>query len=512
MSGIVSLLRQFVRSKRANVAIIFGLALVPIGVAAGAGLDVARAMLVRSRLTQALDAAGLAVGGASNAGYSQSQLQTLAQQYFNANYVADHSLGTPAAVTVSIVNKTATLSSTVAMPTVLVRLGDLIGCTVCDTMNIPVSTQIVWGQTKLWVSLVLDNTGSMTQTDSTGTSKISALKTGTHQLLTILQSAAQTAGDVQVAILPFSKDVNVGTGNVSASWIDWTDWEAPPPNSMPSSSVGPGSACPWTTTSKGYTCQTTSTNGSATTTTVPTSGLVCPSQHNANASSGLGGHYYNGCYTSVKQTSGCRTSCTYNHTWVVNAHSTWGGCVEDRPQDADVQNTAPSGSSTNFPAENNPYCPPATVMGLSYDWSGLSTKVDSMQAAGSTNQPIGLAWGWMAQTAGNPMNPPPLHSDTQQFLVILSDGLNTQDRWSGDGSNQATAVDSRMSLVCTHAKSAGIIVYAIFVDLAGTQGNSSTLQNCATDSSKYFDLTTSGEIITTLNAIAEDIINLRVAR
>jgi hypothetical protein len=69
-----------------------------------------------------------------------------------------------------------------------------------------------------------------------------------------------------------------------------------------------------------------------------------------------------------------------------------------------------------------------------------------------------------------------------------------------------------MSLVCSHAKSAGIVVYSIFVDLNGTQGNSSTLQNCATDSSKFFDLTTSGEIISTLNAIAEDIINLRVAR
>ena len=58
--------------------------------------------------------------------------------------------------------------------------------------------------------------------DSTGTSKISALKDASHQLLTILQNAASTAGDVQVAIMPFAKDVNVGTGYVNASWIDWT--------------------------------------------------------------------------------------------------------------------------------------------------------------------------------------------------------------------------------------------------------------------------------------------------
>ncbi len=24
--------------------------------------------------------------------------------------------------------------------------------------------------------------------------------------------------------MPFAVDVNVGTGNVDANWIDWTDW------------------------------------------------------------------------------------------------------------------------------------------------------------------------------------------------------------------------------------------------------------------------------------------------
>ena len=77
---------------------------------------------------------------------------------------------------------------------------------------------------------------------------------------------------------------------------------------------------------------------------------------------------------------------------------------------------------------------------------------------------------------------------------------------------RATSVDGRMAKVCANAKAAGIVVYAIFVDLNGTQGNSSTLQNCASDSSKYFDLTTSSAIITTLNQIAQDIINLRVSK
>ncbi|GLR97595.1 MULTISPECIES: hypothetical protein [Bradyrhizobium] len=45
--------------------------------------------------------------------------------------------------------------------------------------------------------------------------------------------AVQARTALQVAldsIIPFSKDVNVGTTNVSAS-INWTEWEAEPPNS-----------------------------------------------------------------------------------------------------------------------------------------------------------------------------------------------------------------------------------------------------------------------------------------
>jgi hypothetical protein len=49
------------------------------------------------------------------------------------------------------------------------------------------------------------------------------------------------------------------------------------------------------------------------------------------------------------------------------------------------------------------------------------------------------------------------------------------------------------------------------VDLGGASGNSSVLQACATDSSKYFHLTTAGAIITAFNQIAQEITHLRVA-
>ena len=149
---------------------------------------------------------------------------------------------------------------------------------------------------------------------------------------------------------------------------------------------------------------------------------------------------------------------------------------------------------------------------MSFDWTSLQSTVSNMNANGSTNQTIGLAWAMQAQTAGLPLSAPTLPANTSQYIILVSDGLNTQNRWTGDGSNHDSGVDARMALACTNAKSAGFIVYTIFVDLAGTQGNSSVLQNCASDSSKYFDLTTSGAIITTLNAIGTQITNMRVSQ
>ena len=55
---------------------------------------------------------------------------------------------------------------------------------------------------------------------------MTALKAAAHNLLTTLKNAEKTPGDIKVSIVPFAVDVNVGTGNVDASWIDWTDWDA----------------------------------------------------------------------------------------------------------------------------------------------------------------------------------------------------------------------------------------------------------------------------------------------
>jgi hypothetical protein len=536
-------------------------------------------------MADALDSAALAIG--SSPGLSQDAAKQLAQQYFNANFKPDSTNMTTPAIDVSINGQSVTISAVYSLPTtVLKAAGDALGSSALQNIDVKSNTTVVWGQTKLWVGLVLDNTGSMTESDSGGT-KLAALKSATHQLLTLLQGASANPGDVQVSIVPFSKDVRFSSSaNVSASWIDWTDWEAAPA-SAPGFNDGPGTSCPWSTGTQGYRCV--KQPGSTTTTsTIPSTGTytgyICPSVDNGTASAGRAGHYYNGCYTSTAATQnststssnttynqvcsktgsnsgttcvcgsgypkssttnsgssstttnttcGCSssgsgknktTTCTetavatttttvtqngWSHTWVINAHSTWGGCIMDRNQDYDTTNSSPSATSGSlFPAENSDYCPPALTLSLGYDWTALSNEVDSMNANGNTNQTIGLQHGMMTLVTGSPYNAPTLPAGTQKFIILLSDGANTQNRWT----QTQSSIDARMSAACTNAKAAGITVYTIFLDIGGTSGNSSVLQSCASASADYYDLTTTGSVSTTFAAIGQKITSLRVSQ
>ena len=106
------------------------------------------------------------------------------------------------------------------------------------------------------------------------------------------------------------------------------------------------------------------------------------------------------------------------------------------------------------------------------------------------------------------ITPPPIDPTIQNVIVLLSDGLNTQDRWYGNGVQTSPQVDARMALACANAKAANVMIYTVLV----MSGNSSVLQSCATDSTKYFELTTAGQIVTAFNQIGTELANLHLSR
>jgi len=556
VDAIILRISRFVRARRANVVITFAIAVIPMLAFVGAAVDFSRANALKVDLQAALDSASLMVSK-NAASLTTDQIQSTAKTYFLALFQ------NPAAKNIQFTADYSTSAGSKVLATGTADI-DTEFMAMFGIKKITVTAQSTskWGSTRLRVALVLDTTGSM---DDDG--KIGALKTATKNLITQLQNAATTVGDVYVSIIPFSKNVNLESSNFNATWIDWTDWQLEPKNldttrggSKPSgwSGLGPGDSCPFSTSSHGYKCTRGPANNSATTSTIPSSGTysgyICPDVDGGNKDSTKIGLYYNGCYNSTTYVcTGSSCTCTghsnctcsgsgstkkckqptgyYEHAWIVNAHSTWNGCVTERgtssgpSQDYDRLVTAPTTSitATLFPAEQNSYCS-QDVAGLNYDWAAMRTQVDSLAALGATNQPIGLVWGWQSLAGGGPFTAPPKDSNYtySDVIILLSDGLNTLDRWYGNGSSTNTSVDARMydtngQGTCANINAANITLYTIQVNTGG-DATSTLLQRCAgspgkfPDSSKFFLLTSATQIVTTFNTIGTNLTKLRIAQ
>jgi Flp pilus assembly protein TadG len=442
--------RRFLGAKEGNIAVIFAIAAVPVISFVGAAIDYTRANSARSSMQAALDSTALMLSKDLAEGIiTAGQVNAKAAVYFAGLYTNPDAKATATASAVYTAN------SSIGSQIVVTGSGsvttDFMKVAGFPTIAINTSSTAAWGNVRMRVAMALDNTGSMADDN-----KMPALKTAAKSLIDQLSALSKTNGDIYISIVPFAKDVNFGnpsgSNNYQLPWIDWTDWEAA------------NSTC--------------------------------------NSSSWWGG-------------------CT---SWTPANHSTWTGCFTDRDQDFDTKNTTPttSNTSTLFPAEeyvsgsekyckvgNTPYLQP--IMPLSYNWSSLKTLVDNMQPTGNTNQGIGLAWAWMTLGTGAPFNAPAKDPNYtyKDAIILLSDGLNTQNRFS----SSASAIDARQKILCDNAKAAGITIYTIHVNTGQPPDPvSQVLQYCASGSDKFFLITTASQTVAAFNSIGTSLTKLRVAR
>ncbi|MFO1184627.1 MAG: pilus assembly protein [Bauldia sp.] len=206
-------LHRFAGDRRGNVATIFGIAAIPVMLAAGSGIDFGRAYWVRTNMQDALDASALAISKIA-ATSTSAQLNAAAVKYFNVNFNEPDAKNVTVSATYSTLPTTVKVTGTADIDTYFLGLAGL------PKLSLKTTSTATWGQSRLRVALVLDNTGSMS---SSG--KITALKTATKNLLNQLKAVAINPEDVYVSIVPFVKDVNVGASNYNKSWIRWDLWD-----------------------------------------------------------------------------------------------------------------------------------------------------------------------------------------------------------------------------------------------------------------------------------------------
>ena len=120
------------------------------------------------------------------------------------------------------------------------------------------------------------------------------------------------------------------------------------------------------------------------------------------------------------------------------------------------------------------------MMPLTNDWTALNAKIDAMTPTGNTNVTIGLAWGLQTLSPNAPFNAPRRAPDLDKVIILLTDGENTQNRWTSSSSS----IDARTEKVCDNIKAANIKLYTVRV----IDGNATLLKNCATKPDMYYDV------------------------
>ncbi len=318
-----------------------------------------------------------------------------------------------------------------------------------DTLDVGIGATSVFDNSKIELALVLDNTGSMAQSGKMTALK-DALTNSKTGVLTQIKAMDPTGTRVKVAIVPFDTQVNVGSGyqtkvNGKYTYPNWLGF-----------SDLPGFA------------PKTDPKGMA----------------------------------------------------VADVNSSWAGCISDRaePYNTDLYPPAISIQNTRYPAWQCDTIDSYTkkpVLGkiqpLTNDQTALTNAVNAMTPSGNTNVAIGFHWGLrMLENGTTPLGLGVTFGtpDVKKYIVLLTDGDNTQDRYT-TSQNQ---IDSRTQSVCNTIKATGnVTVFTVRV----IEGNAALLQACASTPTAsipqtYFEVKSSSGISDALNTILKQITGIRL--
>ena len=183
--------------------------------------------------------------------------------------------------------------------------------------------------------------------------------------------------------------------------------------------------------------------------------------------------------------------------------TSWAGCVADRDQPNDVKDTAPTGGATLFPVADCGSL--AKTLPLTGDWTALESMVDGMTPSGMTNVTIGMMWGWHALTQSEPFTQAqPVKKEVEKVLILLTDGLNTQNRFT----TNAAQIDARTAAVCDNVKKAKIRVFTVRV----IEGNLNLLQACASAPNMFYDVQVASQLKDVFTSIAVSLSGARLSK
>ncbi len=531
-------IKEFIGNTRGASAVIIAFLAIPIFGFIGLSVDMGRAYVLKSKLSTALDSAGLAAG--RNIFAPDAEIFADAQKYFDANFPPGYMGATVSSLTINwdTDRENISLSVNADMDTTFMNvLGQ-------PELTVGANTLINRQNRGLELVMVLDNTGSMARDNSTDSytgvesnMRIETLRESAKDLIDILYGGDEIQDKLWVGVVPYVTQVNVGMDNIGFL------------KSSERSNIINGSASIFDDDSTHHKSYGYDVDGNGT--------------HDTN-------HGWKGCVEMRDHLDGGTvdttddppnndfvpyfyTSNSDDNDWVGRgvSHPTFGvGTVNDF---FDSVGEGP-----------NAGCP-TPILPLTAEKSTVLAAIDDMRPwySGGTMGNVGMVWGWRAisprwrglWSGSSTMNLPagytqlPLDYNEpliDKVVIMMTDGVNlifshknysgssddgegwdynsygrkdvaasgtstskhnSYGRLSGGRSGYEDDVDDKFAQLCTTMKNEGIIIYTIKFKA----GNDSLYRNCATSTKHYYDSPTAADLEAAFTSIGQELSNLRIA-
>jgi Flp pilus assembly protein TadG len=205
-SKVVSGFKRMLSNERGNMAIVVGMATVPMMLIMGAAVDFENASNTHTELQSSVDSAALFAATLTET--SNDALTTKSKPYFDSNFNATGASGSGSSATYNVTSVGDSITATASIPVnnAFMKLAGL------PTTTVSATSVVKKAGINLEVSLVLDNTGSMGWINAkTGNSAIFDLKAAATKFIDQVVPDTQGNYYTKVAAIPYNVGVNMGS-------------------------------------------------------------------------------------------------------------------------------------------------------------------------------------------------------------------------------------------------------------------------------------------------------------
>lgn len=204
--------------------------------------------------------------------------------------------------------------------------------------------------------------------------------------------------------------------------------------------------------------------------------------------------------------------------------SQWWGCILERSSPQDTQN---SGTNWRWDMYRNPSgginsgCNKTYVLPLTNIYGTIKSKIDSLNASGTTLSNVGMTWGYRVLSPEAPFREGKPWADVtnKKVAILMTDGDNNignSSSYSAYGPWTTlrltdTNLDQKLATTCQNMKDNGITIYTITFTSGINNATKNFFRNCASAPDKFFDAPQQSDLLDAFEDIARELSNIHIS-